>query len=312
MLAGANIKETRYMIAAIAATIVCAAVIVLIPVLGQWLGIPFNNDTPTITADSTPTHLPPASRATPLPIVAELKDEWIRPADGMTMLYVPPPAGPFELGSGIMAPLEAYWIDKHPITNAQYQLCVADGLCKPSARINDTNYNGDNQPVVSISWFDALDYVGWLNRTMPADTDWHYALPDEAMWEYAAVGETGWEYPWGDEFDGTLLNFCDINCRGRWKVDNWNDGYRYTSPVGSYPAGASWVGALDLAGNVWEWTDSWWDEEETRRIVRGGSWYFPQSSARAFSYDLFRPETRTTSVGFRVVVVGRSPSHPDH
>jgi formylglycine-generating enzyme required for sulfatase activity len=156
-------------------------------------------------------------------------------------------------------------------------------VCVTHHRADDTDFNGADYPVVGVSWFDAMDYVGWLNEALPDDAEWVYALPDEAMWEYAAVGESGWTYPWGDEFDGTLLNFCDTNCTFNHKDDDWDDGHRYTSPVGNYPDGASWVGALDMAGNVWEWTDSWWDEDETRRVLRGGSFLNLQSSARAAS-----------------------------
>jgi hypothetical protein len=259
-----------------------------------------------IEAVSTATATPTPNSNVP-PLEAQLGDEWLRSVDEMAMVYVPPPDAPFELGSGVMAPLEEYWIDQHPVTNAQYQLCVDDGHCNPSVRANDPDFNGADYPVVGVSWFDARDYVEWLNEALPDEAEWIYVLPDEAMWEYAAVGNTGWDYPWGDEFDGTLLNFCDTNCTGLGKDDNWDDGYRYTSPVGSYPDGASWVGALDMAGNVWEWTDSWWDEREIGSVLRGGSFYFNQLLARAAYRFYSRPDDRYNAFGFRVVLVRRSP-----
>ena len=92
-------------------------------------------------------------------------------------------------------------------------------------------------------------------------------------------------------FDGHRLNYCDQNCDFDWKDDNVDDGYRFTAPIGTYPTGASWVGAFDLSGNVWEWTQSTYDQEkypypynpddgreqldiinDTRKVLRGGSW----------------------------------------
>ena len=112
-------------------------------------------------------------------------------------------------------------------------------------------------------------------------------LPTEEQWEYAAGGEERRIYPWGDEFDGTKLNFCDVNCTNSWRDEAVDDGYQYTAPVGNYPAGASWVGALDMAGNVREWTSSPYDDSSF--VVRGGSWLSLRDVARVsnrFRYDL--------------------------
>jgi hypothetical protein len=231
-----------------------------------------------------------------LPAEAQPGDTWIRPIDGMVMVYVPAPAAPFTLQSGLAAPTESYWIDKYEVTNAQYQLCVDAGVCEPSGRANDGIFNGANQPVVGVTWFDGAAYAGWVDG----------ALPTEEEWEYAAAGETGTGYPWGDEFDGTRLNFCDANCPTGGTA--WNDGYRYTAPVGSYPDGESWVGAADMAGNVWEWTDSWWNASQTVRVLRGGAWGDLQGYARTAARLGRYPYFRHVSLGFRVVV--RCPPSP--
>lgn len=268
--------------------------------------------TPTNTAMPTPTNTPtvtatPSCTATPTatldpnvpPVNAQLGDTWTRPQDGMIMVYVPPPAAPFVLESGVDAPTEGYWIDKYEVSNAQYQLCVDAGACEPSSFADDKTFNGADYPVVGVSWFDAAAYGAWVGGE----------LPDEGEWEYAAVGNSGMQYPWGDEFDGTRLNFCDANCISVNADETVDDGYAHTAPVGSYPAGESWVGAANMAGNVWGWTNSWWDETETAHVVRGGSWVSDQSLARAASRNYVYPTGRSNLIGFRVVV-RRSPSQP--
>ena len=266
------------------------------PEIPTFTATPDPTQTPTPTTTPAPAVTPSHTAGpspTPNPYVplleARLGDEWVRPMDEMVMVYVPPPDGPFELSSGVTAPLEAYWIDQHPVTNTQYQLCVDDGVCEPSRYADDTRFNGADYPVVGVSWFDAMDYVGWINEALPAEADWHYALPDEAMWEYAAVGENDWIYPWGNE-DASCELANTVGCVGR------------TSPVGSYPDGASWVGALDMAGNVWEWTDSWRDEDETWSVLRGGSFGLDRYSARAAYRNYNTPDYRYGHNGFRLVV----------
>lgn len=246
-------------------------------------------NTPSPTQTLTPDPYPPAN--------ARLGDEWTRPQDGMVMVYVPPPDSTLTLRSGLTAPSEGYWIDKYEVSNAQYQLCVAAGACNPSAFSEDARYNGDDQPVVGVSWSDAVAYSEWVGGK----------LPTEDEWEYAASGPEGRIYPWGDEFDGTRLNFCDINCSNSWADKTWDDGYAYTAPVGNYPAGVSWAGVSDMAGNVWEWTDSWYDERETSRVLRGGSWLDSRGFAHAAYRSRYSPGFRYADFGFRVVVV-RPPS----
>ena len=202
-----------------------------------------------------------------------------RPADGMEMVFVP--AGEFKMGSSDtevdaalkmcldmysadcvrewfeveqpqhLVTLEAFWIDKTEVTNAMYRLCVESEVCRPPQRTgSDTrsSYYGDpvydNYPVVHVDWNQAKAYCQRAGGR----------LPTEAEWEYAARGPEALLYPWGNEYDGTLLNSCDANCGYDWADHTFDDGYQDTAPVGSYPNGASWVGALDMAGNVWEWT----------------------------------------------------------
>jgi formylglycine-generating enzyme required for sulfatase activity len=250
----------------------------------------------------TPTRAP-----TPTPA-----DTWVRPADGMVMVYVP--AGEFEMGKKETyderpvhtVALDAFWIDRTEVTNAQYALCVADGVCDEAGFANDADFNGDDYPVVGVSWYDANTYCSWVDAR----------LPTEAEWEYAARGEQRYVYPWGDEFDCSLGNFDDETQRDDYLVPGGVgcDGYERTAPVGSFPTGASWCGALDLAGNVWEWVADWYDrdyyersptqnplgpEEGDGKVLRGGSWndvpYYLRSANR------FRnpPDGSYGGVGFR-------------
>lgn len=232
-----------------------------------------------------------------IPVEAQLGDTWSRPIDGMVMVYVPAPAAPFTLPSRLEAPTESYWIDKYEVSNAQYQLCVDAGACERSQFADEDLLNGPDQPVVGVSWFDAADYAAWVGGK----------LPTQEEWEYAAAGEAGKVYPWGNEFDGTRFNFCDIGCPGDHRDIAWDDGYNFTAPVGSYPEGESWVGAANMAGNVSEWADSWYDRNQSMRVRHGGSWFTNRNPAHAAQFIGWPPESRPLDVGFRVVVP-HSPS----
>jgi len=130
---------------------------------------------------------------------------------------------------------QPYWIARYPVTNAQYRQAVEQGgLEKPS----DTEWYDDparqDAPVIYVNWFQSRQFAEWAKC----------ALPSELLWEYASRGVESWMYPWGNEFDGKKL------------VYNGNRQGKYPHPVTLHPEGASWVGAMHLSGNVWEWTTS--------------------------------------------------------
>ena len=139
-------------------------------------------------------------------------------------------------------------------------------------------------------------------------------MPSEAEWEKAARGTDGRLYPWGNEFEGTRLNYCDSNCVADWRDFEGDDGYKYTAPVGSYPLGASPYGALDMSGNVWEWTADWYaaDAYQTapyknprgpkdglQRVIRGGSWLYNGRGLRLVRRNRDVPTSSYENIGFR-------------
>ncbi|MGB0389190.1 MAG: formylglycine-generating enzyme family protein [Ardenticatenaceae bacterium] len=264
--------------------------------------------------------------------------------DGMILLYVP--KGEFLRGSkeadadanddGREYPqrsiyLDAFWIDQTEVTNEMFSRFVdetghethaekegtgwvydaspdfwtrTDGANWQHPHGPDSNLDGlEKHPVVQISWNDAKAYCQWAGRR----------LPTEAEWEKAARGPHGRTYPWGNEdVADNLLNLCHKNCPWSGRIDSIDDGYELTAPVGTYPDGASPYGALDMAGNVWEWTADWYDPDYYKdapernpqgpatgkhRAVRGGSWYFNEThfvragyrgrDFPAFRFDLY-------------------------
>jgi len=247
----------------------------------------------------------------------------ISPIDGMVQVYVP--AGSFQMGSDTgdsrekpvhPVTLDAFWIDRTEVTNAMYALCVEAGKCPPPSSKSYTrdSYYGDaqydNYPVIYVSWDNATTYCEWAGRR----------LPTEAEWEKAARGTDGRTYPWGnDQPAGDLLNFADSNTSFDWSDKTVDDGYADTSPVGNYLDGASPYGAWDMAGNVWEWVNDWYDEayygsspsenpqgpaSGQYRVLRGGSWISYDWFVRAAYRVRGGPDYIDSFTGFRCA---RSP-----
>jgi serine/threonine-protein kinase len=257
---------------------------------------------PTITS-ATPTVTPRPPTATPVPpTITSL----VSVKDGMTMVSVP--AGEFLMGSADSDSeadsdekpqhkvyLDAFWIDQTEVTKDQYQKCVDAGKC---AAPGCSGTGKGDHPVVCVSWQDATNYCGWAGRR----------LPTEAEWEKAARGTDGRKYPWGNEAPND-------------KLLNYNRSVGNTSAVGSYPSGASPYGALDMAGNVWEWTADWYNEtyyqsgstqnpqgpaSGSSRVLRSGSWLTTQWGVRAAARNKNDPGLRVDLVGFRCAC-GTSP-----
>jgi formylglycine-generating enzyme required for sulfatase activity len=196
--------------------------------------------------------------------------------------------------------LKPYYIDRTPVTNAQFHAFLRDSGWTPVDPRNFLRHWRDgapppgweNKPVTWVSIEDARAYAAWAGKR----------LPHEWEWQYAAQGADGRLYPWGNAWDER-------------KVPAVNRGRTLRAPddVDAHPDGASPFGVLDLVGNVWQWTDEYLDEHTRAAVLRGGSsyqprtshWYFPQAYRldQHGKYLLMAPcKDRSGCVGFRCVV----------
>ena len=192
--------------------------------------------------------------------------------------------------------LDAFWLDQTEVTNQQYRKCVEDGVCsEPNTCKKGKPTYADpgktDHPVVCVSWDEAQTYCTWAGGR----------LPTEAEWEYAFRGEKGLIYPWGDTFDGTKLNYCDVHCAASHADERYDDGYSQTSPALSYLESASWSGAVGMAGNVSEWVADWLGDYSaealadpsgpasgSQKVVKGCSWFFHPTYCRGAARRLRR------------------------
>ncbi len=279
---------------------------------------PLPTSTPLPTATSFPTQIPGLVAINPV----TSNSQWTpieRTINGVTMVLVP--AGTFRLG----------------ITDAEYQqlmsLCLNRLSSAGCSGLFDASIPSTEITITEPFWIDKTEVTneamyGSTGDNLPAtNLDWTMAqnhcvqqggrLPTEYEWEYAASGPDNLLFPWGNSWDNrSRVNYCDLNCNSSWNDTSYNDGYTEKSPVGSYPQGASWVGALDMAGNVWEWTSTIYrsypysgtDGREntatatSQRTLRGGGWTWivaqTSTSARATHIS---SGPYTTYYGFRCV-----------
>ncbi len=160
-----------------------------------------------------------------------------------------------------------------------------------SMRDEDRKFGGDEQPVVSITWYAAKAYCLWLSL-LEGGVDGFYRLPTEQEWEFASAGSEGRQYPWGKAEPTS-------------KLANYNQNEGATTPVGRYPDGATPEGLYDMAGNAWEWTENKLNSDDSARALRGGSWYNNPVNLRCSARNVIHPANSLNNFGFRVV----RPSH---
>ena len=191
-----------------------------------------------------------------------------------------------------------YFIDVFPVTNEQYKEFLKEEKNRsvPYAKGEFAEpYNWDQEkrtypeglskhPVVMVSQEDAKAYCKWRS----GKEDKNYRLPSEKEWEKAARGTDGREYPWGNKFDVDRCNTSESKIGG-------------TTEVTRYPNGMSPFGCFDMAGNVLEWTGSFYDKKEGSVVLRGGSWSYGRYYARCADRSRSSPNYRYNYVGFRCV-----------
>ena len=292
--------------------------------------------TPTIPMTMSGATMALTSTLTPAP------STWVAETDGMVMVIVP--AGEFLMGSPEDEPgldaakesvrepyidpftglsddekpqhrlyLDAFWIDQTEVTNGMYAAFLNEvgnqreggvtWLDVKASQVLIRQVAGEWQPLegyqdhpaVEVTWYGARAYCEWAGRR----------LPTEAEWEKAARGVDGHRYPWGNQWPTCELANYDGGCF-----------LRVTTKVGSYPVGKSPYGALDMAGNVWEWVADWYAEDYYARsparnpqgptsgewrVIRGASWHPHQYDVRAANRAKSLPDSSNRDVGFRCV-----------
>ncbi|MBX3062588.1 MAG: formylglycine-generating enzyme family protein [Anaerolineae bacterium] len=229
-----------------------------------------------------------ASTTDPNPVAAAIRqnDDWtplIQEFDGVEMVQVPP--GCFTMGSSDGRRDErppnqqcftsSFWVDRYEVSNVEYG--------------SSGHFDGDLRPRENLTWFEARDFCARRGAR----------LPTEAEWEYAARGPDNLIYPWGNRFIDAYLQY-----------DRRSEE---TADVNKFPGGASWVGALNLSGNVWEWVSSAYkpypydaadgrenvDDATVKRVFRGGWLSYQDGGTSAVMRFRLEPDGRDWHLGFR-------------
>jgi formylglycine-generating enzyme required for sulfatase activity/LysM repeat protein len=225
--------------------------------------------------------------------------------------------------------IDPFYVDVYEVTNEDYlrflnDLGEVDAACDDQQCFNasDSQIVSDgegqfsldeaflNHPVTGPTWYGASAFCEWRGSRLPTEAEWEMA----ASWDNES--STKFQYPWGGEFDGSIVNFCDVNCDQPQANSEYDDGYAMTAPVGSYENGRSPAGAYDMAGNIWEWTNDWYDsdyygqspdanptgaESGEDKVVRGGSWFDTGNFAATAIRFPAPPIESGDSIGFRCV-----------
>jgi formylglycine-generating enzyme required for sulfatase activity/serine/threonine protein kinase len=320
-------SRPKFLIGIIVAVVSLVVIVVATTVGASWVGSLLATPTQLVTSTYT---APPASpsltpsvtltvtpiptltrRPTPVtPYPAEIQDP-----RGIIMRLVP--EGEFMMGSisgnidekpVLTVYLNAFYIDRREVTNASYKLCVDAGNCKPpkqNSSYTHPSYYGNpvyaNFPVIYVDWNMATTYCEWRSARLPTEAEWEKA----ASWDNEKQKKN--DYPWGEELSCIYANY------GKTNEDSCK---RDTTAVGSYENGQGPYGVYDMAGNVEEWVADWYDSnyystlgesvfdpkgpvDGKVRVLRGGSWTFPDNDVRTSNRNGADSALNTYYIGFR-------------
>ena len=283
------IQSPRLVVAHITTVLAFALIFLCLPFAVTAQDVSSGGTTPTASAEVAATAALDASVAANwLPVIDTF--------DGVPMASVP--AGCFLMGSADGTPNEQpvnevclasdFWIDVYEVTHDQF--AAFGGVAGRAAAFADI---GGTLPRERVTWFEARDLCALRGG----------ALPSEAEWEYAARGAAQHAYPWGDVFLPGVA------------VVSLGPG-NHPEAVGERADGQSWVGAQDLAGNLWEWVSSVYSpypyaahdgredinfKGDVPRVIRGGAWSYSTELARSAARSSRPPTTETSDIGFRCV-----------
>src|SRR5581483_5842613 len=257
---------------------------------------------PTLTRAPSvpPSPVPP----TKLPTIAPTKAPTAQPTDAPTQAPAPPPAafqptqlmvipeGKLRMGTANNETdaanekpqhdvrMGAFSIERFEVTNAQYAACVSAGACTPAGE----RLNGDNFPVVNVTWPQADAYCKWIGRHLPNEAEWERAAKGIDNWRYTWSNDFGMAFEWNAIYHGSPLSFCEASCPLPHSINDVNDGWPTSAPVGTFGGSAprqdvsKGFNVEDMNGNVSEWVSNWYD---------------PNAYQQGYPIDVFGPSNPT-------------------